>query len=56
MLKRFDLRVFLVLIVLTIGIDYFNDPTFGQKDILPGLVASVLGTLVWGFMKDRMGF
>ena len=56
MLKRFDFRVFIVLIVLTIGIDYFNDPTFAQKDLVSGGVASVLGTFIWGFMKEKMGF
>ena len=56
MFKRFDYRVFLVLVVLTIGIDYFNDPTFGQDDIISGGVASLLGTIIWGFMKERLGF
>lgn len=56
MLKKFDIRVLLVLAVLTIGIDYFKDPTFGQKDIISGGVASVLGTIIWGFMKDKLGF
>jgi len=56
MLKKFDIRVFIVLTVLTIGVDYFKDPTFGQKDIITGLVASGVGTFVWGFMKERMGF
>ena len=56
MLKKFDVRVFIVLLILTIGIDYFNDPTFAQKDIISGGVASILGTIIWGFMKERMGF
>jgi len=56
MLKKFDFRVFIVLVVLTIGIDYFNDPTFGQKDLISGGVASLLGTFIWGFMKEKMGF
>lgn len=56
MLKKFDFRVFLVLVVLTIGIDYFNDPTFGQKDLISGGVASILGTIIWGFMKEKFKF
>jgi len=56
MLKRFDFRVFIVLVIITIGIDYFKDPTFGQKDIISGGVASILGTFFWGVMKERLGF
>ena len=55
-IKKFDIRVFIFLAVLTIGIDYFNDPTFGQKDIITGIVSSAIGTFVWGIMKEKLGF
>jgi|LGVE01.1.fsa_nt_gb hypothetical protein len=55
-LRKFDLKVFIVLLVLTVGIDYFNDPTFGQKDIIFGAAASTIGALVWGVFKNRLGF
>ncbi|MCK5782234.1 MAG: hypothetical protein KAH10_06560 [Flavobacteriales bacterium] len=56
LLEKFDFRVLLFLAVLTIGVDYFNDPTFGQKDIIIGLVSAVIGTFVWGVMKEKLGF
>jgi len=55
-LKKFDIRVFIFLAVITIGIDYFNDPTFAQKDIITGLASSAIGTFVWGIMKEKLGF
>ena len=56
LIKKFDIRVFVVLIVLTIGVDYFNDSTFGQKDIISGIGASIIGTIVWGVFKNKIGF
>ena len=55
MLKKFDFRVFILLIVLVMGIDYFNDPTLNQDDLISNTLASVLGTFIWGFMKEKMG-
>ncbi|MEN8137432.1 MAG: hypothetical protein ABFR62_03290 [Bacteroidota bacterium] len=56
LLKKFDVRVFIILFVLTVGVDYFKDTNFGRNDILSGSGAALIGTLLWGAFKDKLGF
>lgn len=55
-IKKFDLKVLLVLFVITVGVDFFKDPNFGADDVLYGLISSVIGTFLWGVIKGRIGF
>ena len=54
LIKKFDIKVFIVLLVLTVGVDYFNDENFNYDDILYGVMSAFIGTVLWVVIKARM--
>ena len=54
LIKKFDIRVFIVLLVLTVGVDYFKDEDFNNADILYGALAAVIGTILWAIIKNKI--
>jgi len=56
LIKKFDIKVFIVLLVLTVGVDYFNDENFNYDDILYGVMSAFIGTVLWVVIKARVNY